>query len=80
MDIYNVRSAAAAHERILTTSGIDVLCVIVAGLMIGSSCYSFVICRRQFKKLADADMRIHSVIENILDGMITVDAEGRFVR
>ncbi len=76
MDIYNVRSVAAAHERILTTSGIDLLCVMVAGLMIGSSCYSFVICRRQFKKLADADMRIHLVMENILDGMITVDAAG----
>ncbi len=76
MDIYNVRSAAAAHERILTTSGIDLLCVIVAVLMIGSSCYSFVICRRQFKKLADADTRIHSVMDNILDGMITVDAAG----
>lgn len=76
MDIYEVRSAAAAHKRILTTSGIDVLCVMVAALMIGLSCYNFVICRRQFRKLADADTRIHSVIENILDGMITVNADG----
>ena len=44
--------------------------------MIGSSCYSFVICRRQLKKLDGADTRIHSVIDNILDGMITVDADG----
>ncbi len=76
MEIYEVRSAAAAHERILTTSGIDLLCAVAAALMIASSCYSFVICRRQFHKLKNADIRIRSVMDNILDGMITVDEAG----
>ncbi|MGI8431882.1 MAG: CHASE3 domain-containing protein [Chthoniobacterales bacterium] len=76
MEIYEVRSAAAAHERILTTTGIDLLCALVAALMIASSCYSFILCRRQFSKLESADIRIRSVIDNILDGMITVDAQG----
>ncbi len=76
MEIYEMRSAAAAHERILTTTGIDVLCGVVAGLMIASSLYSFIIGRRQFKNLESADTRIRSLIENIMDGMITVDEEG----
>ncbi|MBA3961993.1 MAG: PAS domain S-box protein [Chthoniobacterales bacterium] len=76
MEIYNVRSGAAARERILTASGIDFLCGVVAVLMIASSSYSFVICRRQFKKLKSADIRIRSVINNILDGMVTVDRTG----
>ena len=76
MEIYEVRSRAAARERILTATGIDLFCVLVAGLMIASSCYSFILCRRQFKKLDSADIRIRSVIDNILDGMITVDATG----
>ena len=76
MEIYDVRSAAAAHERILTASGIDLLCAVAAGLMIASSCYSFVICRRQFKKVESADIRIRSVMDNILDGMVTVDESG----
>jgi two-component system cell cycle sensor histidine kinase/response regulator CckA len=76
MEIYEVRSTAAARERILTTSGIDLLCAVAAALMIASSCYSFVICRRQFRKLENADIRIRSVMDNILDGMITVDEAG----
>lgn len=76
MEIYNVRSAAATRERILTTSGIDVLCALAAFLMIGSSCYSFIASRRQFKKLESADVRMRAVIDNILDGMITIDAQG----
>ncbi len=76
VEIYEVRAAAAAHERILTATGIDTLCVLAAGLMIASSCYSFILCRRQIKKLDSAEIRIRSVIDNILDGMITVDASG----
>ncbi len=76
MELYEVRSTAAAHENILTTSGIALLCAVAALLMIGSGCYSYVICRRQFKKLESADIRIRSVIDNILDGMIMVDQKG----
>jgi PAS domain S-box-containing protein len=76
MEIYQVRSAAAARERILTTSGIDVLCALATLIMIASSCYSFVVSRRQFKKLESADVRINALVDNVLDGMITIDDAG----
>ncbi|HEX4667439.1 MAG TPA: CHASE3 domain-containing protein [Chthoniobacterales bacterium] len=76
MDLYRVHSAAAARERILTATGIDVFCALAALLMIASSTYSFVICRRQLRKLDSADFRIRSVVDHVLDGMITIDERG----
>ena len=76
MDIYHRRSDAAARERILTATAIDLLCALAAGLMIVSSSYSFVLCRRQLRNLEGADHRIRAVMENILDGMITLDGKG----
>lgn len=76
MDIYQVRSAAAARARILSTFGVDLVCVIAAGLMIASSSYSFLLYRRQLKKQESADARIRPVIDHILDGMITIDEKG----
>ncbi|MEO5754620.1 MAG: PAS domain S-box protein, partial [Chthoniobacterales bacterium] len=76
MEIYRVRSAAAGRERILTATAIDLFCALAAALMIVSSSYSFVLCRRQLRKLESADHRIRAVIENILDGMITIDEKG----
>ncbi len=75
-DLYQARAAAAARERFLTTRGIDLFCAVVAGLMIASSLYSYRLCRRQLKKLASADSQIESVIDQILDGMITIDEKG----
>ncbi|MGI8891708.1 MAG: PAS domain S-box protein [Chthoniobacterales bacterium] len=76
MEVYRVRSAAAARERILTAGAIDFLCALAAGLMIISSSYSFVLCRRQLQKLDNADSHVRSIINNILDGMITLDERG----
>ncbi len=76
VEVYRVRAAAAGRERILTATGIDLFCALAAALMIVSSSYSFVLCRRQLSKLESADHRIHAVIENILDGMITLDDKG----
>ena len=76
IDIYKVRSSAAARERILTATGIDLLCTFAAALMLVSSSYSFVLYRRQLQKLQSADTRIRSVIDNILDGMVTLDENG----
>ncbi|HEY1768669.1 MAG TPA: PAS domain S-box protein [Chthoniobacterales bacterium] len=78
-EVYELRSAAAAHQRILTTTGIDILCALATLLMVGSGCYSFVVSRRQFKKLEGADARIRLVIDNILDGMITFDKDGAII-
>ena len=76
MAIYEVRSSAATRERILTATGIDLFCAFAAGLLLVSGSYSFVLCRRQLQKLQGADTRIRSVIDNILDGMITLDENG----
>jgi PAS domain S-box-containing protein len=52
------------------------LAFFAVGLLIVSNSYSFVMVRRQFVKLEGIETRIRSIIENILDGMITVDEAG----
>jgi len=74
--VYEVRSSATARERIIKTSALAILCVFAVGLLIVSNSYSFVLVRRQLAKLEGVETRIRSIIENILDGMITVDEEG----
>lgn len=74
--LYEMRSTAATQTRIVNTSALAVLCVFAVGLLIVSNCYSFVLVRRQLVKVAGVEMRIRSIIENILDGMITVDEHG----
>jgi PAS domain S-box-containing protein len=76
MAIYEVRSSAATRERVLAATGIDLFCAFAAGLLLVSGSYSFVLCRRQLQKLQGADTRIRSVINHILDGMITLDENG----
>src|SRR5205814_905916 len=70
------RCAAAARHRFWASVGIDVFCILAAGVMIASSIYSYRVCRRQLKKLASADTQIQSVIDQILDGMITINEKG----
>jgi two-component system cell cycle sensor histidine kinase/response regulator CckA len=74
--IYDARSAAAAQERILTVAGINLLCGLAAVLLIASSGYSFILYRRQLKKLDSADLRIRAVIDHVLDGMVTINTRG----
>lgn len=73
---YDMRSAAASRQRILKTSALAVLCLFAVGLLVVSNGYSSVLVRRQLAKLNGVETRIKSIIEHILDGMITVDAEG----
>src|SRR5437899_12252691 len=75
-DVYEARSNAATRERIINTSALAILCVFAVGLFIVSNSYSFVLVRRQLAKLEGIETRIRSIIENILDGMITVDEQG----
>ncbi|MEY2497611.1 MAG: hypothetical protein QOD12_1167 [Verrucomicrobiota bacterium] len=74
--VYELRSSAATRERIIKTSALAILCVFAVGLLVVSNSYSFVLVRRQLAKLEGVETRIRSIIENILDGMITVDEEG----
>jgi PAS domain S-box-containing protein len=76
MDLYKTHSSAATRERIAIVTGIILFCALAAALMLVSSSYSFVLCRRQVQKLRSADTRIRLVIDNILDGMITLDEDG----
>jgi PAS domain S-box-containing protein len=74
--LYQVRSEGAKRDRIIKTTALSVLCLFAVGLLIVSNSYSCVLVRRQLAKLTGVESRIKSIIENILDGMITVDAQG----
>ena len=76
MGVYEMRTAAASQERIIKTSVLGTLAFLAVALLIVSNSYSFVLVRRQLAKLEAVDTRIRSIIENILDGMITVDETG----
>ena len=76
VDLYEARSSIASRDRIVKTTGLALLCVFAVGLLIVSNSYSFVLVRRQLAKLEGIETRIRSIIENILDGMITVDENG----
>lgn len=75
-DLYDVRFAAAGREQRLTIYGINLVCILAAGLMVASGGYNFVLYRRQLKKLDGADARIRSVVDHILDGMVIIDQQG----
>ena len=76
VNLYESRSSIASRDRIIKTTGLALLCVFAVGLLIVSNSYSFVLVRRQLAKLEGIETRIRSIIENILDGMITVDEQG----
>ena len=74
--LFELRSNTATRDRIVKTSALALLCIFAVGLLIVSNSYSFVLVRRQLAKLEGIETRIRSIIENILDGMITVDEQG----
>ncbi len=76
LELYDSRSTAAARLRMIKTSALSVLCLFAVMLLIVSNSYSCVLVRRQLAKLDGVETRINSIMQNILDGMITVDQEG----
>src|SRR5438067_1568431 len=76
LNLYELRTSSAAHQRILRTSALAFVAFFAVGLLVISNSYGFVLVRRQLAKLEGAETHIRSVIENILDGMITVDDGG----
>jgi PAS domain S-box-containing protein len=76
VNLYESGSTTASRDRIVKTTALALLCVFAVGLLIVSNSYSFVLVRRQLAKLEGIETRIRSIIENILDGMITVDEQG----
>ena len=76
LSVYERRIAAATRERIIKTSALATLAILAVALLIVSNSYSFVLVRRQLSKLDGVETHIRSIIENILDGMITIDESG----
>ncbi|MBV9010390.1 MAG: PAS domain S-box protein, partial [Verrucomicrobia bacterium] len=58
------------------TTALSLLALIAVALLVSSNAYSSALVRRQIAKLTDAETRIRAMIQTILDGMITVDANG----
>ncbi|PYL93574.1 MAG: hypothetical protein DME28_08500 [Verrucomicrobia bacterium] len=73
---YELRASSATRQRILRTSALALLALVAVSLLVVSNSYSFVLVRRQLSELEGAETHIRSVIDNILDGMITVDDSG----
>ena len=76
LDVYQVRAMAASRQRVIKISALSALCVFAVVLLLVSNSYSCVLVRRQLSKLEGVETRIKSIIQNILDGMITVDEQG----
>ena len=76
LTVYEVRSAGASRERVIKTTILGCLAILAVTLLVVSNSYSFVLVRRQLAKLEAVETRIRSIIENILDGMITMDEQG----
>ena len=75
-DVYQVRLTDARGARGKTLHGLELFCSLAAGLMIASGGYTFVPYRRQLKRLKVANARIQSVVDHILEGMVTIDEKG----
>jgi PAS domain S-box-containing protein len=67
---------AASRERVIQTSALGGLAFLAVVLLVISNSYSFVLVRWQLAKLEGVEARIRSIIQNILDGMMTVDEQG----
>jgi two-component system cell cycle sensor histidine kinase/response regulator CckA len=76
LTLYELRANSATRQRIFRTSALALVAFFAVSLLVVSNSYSFVLVRRQLSELEGAETHIRSVIENILDGMITVDDNG----
>ncbi len=76
LDLYEVHTLAAARQRVIKIAALGLLCFLAVTLLLASNSYSWVLVKHQLSKLANAETRINSIIQNILDGMITVDEDG----
>src|SRR6202022_3587174 len=76
LNLYELRANSATRQRIFRTSALALVAFFAVSLLLASNSYSFVLVRRQLAELEGAETHIRSVIENIPDGMITVDENG----
>jgi PAS domain S-box-containing protein len=73
---YETRTAIARRDRLVKTTVLGCLALLAVALLVVSNSYSFALVRRQLTKLEGVETRIRSIIENVLDGMMTLDEEG----
>jgi PAS domain S-box-containing protein len=73
---YELRTTAARRERVIKTCVLGALALLAVALLVVSNSYSLALVRRQLEKLEGVESRIRSIIQNILDGMITLDENG----
>src|SRR5438309_1391666 len=76
LSLYELRANSATRQKIFQTSALALVAFFAVSLLVASNSYSFVLVRRQLAELEGAETHIRSVIENILNGMITVDESG----
>jgi PAS domain S-box-containing protein len=83
LSVYQTHSALTDHARLVKMTAIACLAFLAVALLVASNSYSFVLVRQQLSKLAKSqreleavEIRIRSIIQNILDGMITLDENG----
>ncbi len=74
--LYEERVAIASRQRIFTTSALAILAIFAVSLLVVSNSYSCALVKHHLSKLSGVEIRIKSIIEHILDGMITVDQKG----
>jgi PAS domain S-box-containing protein len=76
LSVYQTHSALTDHARLVKMTVISCLALLAVALLVASNSYSFVLVRQQLVKLAEMEVRTRSIIQNILDGMITLDENG----
>ncbi len=62
--------------RILKTLGFGLLCLLAIAVLVASSWYSFVAYVRHLRKIENAEQQTRSIIENTVDGVITINDQG----
>ncbi|MEY2545485.1 MAG: hypothetical protein QOG48_602 [Verrucomicrobiota bacterium] len=73
---YEMRTTAARRDRLIKTCVLGALALLAVALLVVSNSYSLTLVRRQLEKLEGVEARIRSIIQHILDGMITLDENG----
>ena len=76
MDNYEKIRFRVQINRILESAGFSMLCILATGFLVAASWYSFVAYRKQLTSIASVEAETRSIIENTLDGVITVDDQG----
>ena len=76
MTSYQKARSHAEIVRLLKTLGFGILCMLAIAVLVASSWYSFVAYVRHLRKIETAEEQTRSIIENTLDGIVTINDQG----